>query len=177
MCETELFNLFIGVIIISFCSFGIIVYIIYEHRLEYKKTFKIDNRMNNVNSIYEEILELNTPCILQYDDYSMDLNISIPIDTPEIYIPSILRLYMLINIFDPVLPNDDNKMVFTLKHDMSNYNQILQVLNSDIMNNIYMIKFEKAGEDYMNYRVVIGKESAIAVIKLKKELYELDKSI
>ena len=60
---------------------------------------------------------------------------------------------------------------------MSNYNQILQVLNSDIINNIYMIKFEKAGEDYMNYKVVIGKESAIAVIKLKKELYELDKSI
>ena len=77
MCETELFNLFISVIIISFCSFGIIVYIIYEHRATRVKTFKISNRMENVNSIYEEILKLNTPCILRYDDYSIDLDISL----------------------------------------------------------------------------------------------------
>ena len=139
-----------------------------------EKIFTLEWDMSNIEEVHREVLAYGKMCIVKYVKVTDGINIQFRVYYPREFMKTIFRIYML-DIPCLEVPPDDDVHIFTLYPDMSNYEQIVQKITYTKYNedsDIFMIKFPY--DDGLNYRVTIGVDKVLSILKMKKELYDLD---
>lgn len=160
-----------AIMILGFACIGVMDVFCYDKYID--KIFTLEWDMSNIEKVHREVLAYGKPCTVIYVKMTDNLNIQFRVH-PSKFMKTIFRIYML-DIPYLEVPPDDDVHIFTLYPDMSNYGQIVQKITYTKYNedsDIFMIKFPYDGG--LNYRVTIGVDKVLSILKMKKGLYDLD---